>query len=305
MVRLKPGPTGVLIVDKPAGPTSHGVVAQARRVLQTRAVGHAGTLDPMATGVLVLLAGEATKLSSHLTGQAKTYRTQVRLGQATDTLDAEGTVTETKRLEPGWLHRDTLAAALQQELERCTQVPPAVSAIRTDGVRSYDRVRRGEDVTLDARPVAVHRLELLSFSDSSIELELNVSKGYYVRALARDLGVRLGAPAHLTSLRRIASGQFSIDDAIKWPPDDPPSLLTLEDAARRCLPFATLNDEGERRARYGQPLQSEHFSEPPDALTSIHNHGAAVWMGPDGKVVALGEARPTGFAVVRGFTQRA
>jgi len=201
---------GVLVVDKPGGMTSHDVVARARRLFGTRAVGHAGTLDPMATGVLVLLFGEACKLSAYLTGQDKTYSAGVRFGSATDSLDADGRVTEERTLPAGWLARETLDRALAVERARTLQVPPAVSAISEGGRRAYQRVRAGETVELAPRPVRVARLELLEWSDAGVDVELEVSKGYYVRAFARDLGATLGVPAHLGRLRRLTSGAFSL-----------------------------------------------------------------------------------------------
>src|SRR5690606_27846030 len=182
LVRMGETVHGVLVVDKPGGMTSHDVVARARRLFGTRAVGHAGTLDPMATGVLVLLFGEACKLSAYLTGQDKTYSAGVRFGSATDSLDADGRVTEERTLPAGWLARETLDRALAVERARTLQVPPAVSAISEGGRRAYQRVRAGETVELAPRPVRVARLELLEWSDAGVDVELEVSKGYYVRA---------------------------------------------------------------------------------------------------------------------------
>ncbi|HMJ14672.1 MAG TPA: tRNA pseudouridine(55) synthase TruB, partial [Polyangiaceae bacterium] len=198
MVRLSLD--GVLVVDKPEGPTSHTVVAEARRLYGTRAVGHAGTLDPMASGVLVLVFGEATKLSGYLTQQSKRYSARVRLGRSTSTDDAWGEVVEERPI--GEVNRDALEATLAKERARTEQVPPPVSAIKVCGQRAYRLARAGREPELEARTVCIHSLELLGFDGETIELELHVSKGYYVRALARDLGQSLGLPAHLSGLRR-------------------------------------------------------------------------------------------------------
>ncbi|AKU16488.1 tRNA pseudouridine(55) synthase TruB [Luteipulveratus mongoliensis] len=210
---------GLLIVDKPAGWTSHDVVARTRRLAGTRRVGHAGTLDPMATGVLVLGLNRATKLLTFLVGCDKTYTATIRLGQATLTDDAEGEVTRTADV------RDVDPAAVVTEIDRLTgpieQVPSAVSAIKIKGVRSYTRAREGEDVDLPARPVTVHRFDLLAerwidlegLRVLDLDVEVEVSSGTYVRALARDLGAALGVGGHLTALRRTSVGRFGIEEA--------------------------------------------------------------------------------------------
>ncbi len=305
MVRLKAEPPnpGVLVVDKPAGLTSHDVVARARRALDTRAVGHAGTLDPMATGVLVLLVGEATKLSPYVTAETKLYRATVVFGVTTETLDADGRVTETRELEPGWLDVAALELALEAERGRTSQTPPTVSAISTDGERAHRRARRGESFELPARPVTMHSLALLSVGETSVDVELKVSKGFYVRAFARDLGERLGAPAHLSALRRLASGTFTLEDAAGWPLPQVPALLPLTRAIERCLPVAHLSTEGEQRARHGQVLGSSHFEERPAELARIHDAGVVAWLDSGDNAVALGEIRQDTFHVVRGFRQ--
>lgn len=289
-------PSGVLIVDKPPGKTSHDVVAEARRLFGTRAVGHAGTLDPMATGVLVLLFGEACKLSAHLTADDKSYRATVRFGVATDTLDAEGRVTETRELPAGWLTKPALERAIAVELERTLQVPPSVSAIQTGGERAYDRVRRGEAVELPARPVTLERVAVLAADDRELSCELTVSKGYYVRAFARDLGAALGVPAHLSALRRLTSGGFTLEQATPWPPSGTlPPLLDVTEAARRSLPITQLSVEGVARARKGQRLAPGEAT--PGALDRV-----CAWISPDGELVALGVSTAAGeHRVTRGF----
>jgi tRNA pseudouridine55 synthase len=292
---MKP-PNGVLIVNKARGPTSHDVVARALRLYETRAVGHAGTLDPMATGVLVLLFGEATKLSTYLTADDKHYRATVCLGTSTDTLDAEGAVVETTRLEPGWLDRPSVERALDIERSRDHQVPPRFSAIKVAGVRSHQLARDGQGADLAARAVRVHDLVLSAWTEVELTVELRVSKGYYVRSFARDVGASLGVPAHLTKLVRLASGSFRLDEACPLPDAPPlPCLITVSSAARRCLPTATLTEDGERAARFGQRLQETQFEG--DAP-----QGPAAWFSRDDALVAIGVAEGDGtFRVLRGF----
>jgi tRNA pseudouridine55 synthase len=288
-------PHGVLVIDKPAGPTSHDVVAQARRLFGTREVGHAGTLDPGASGVLVLMLGEATKLSQYLCAQHKQYLATIEFGRATDTWDAQGRTVETAPLVPGQLDPHRIESALEAERLRTAQTPPVYSAIQIGGVRAHRASRRGEPLSLAPRPVSVQSLELVCRRDQEVSVRLTVSKGYYVRSLAHDLGERLGAPAHLAGLRRLASGPFCLDDAVAWPPAALPRLLGVADAARRSLPTAELTPRGRERALRGQSLADSDFvSEPPETL--------AAWLSPTGELVALGQ--PSGgvtFRVVRGF----
>ncbi|MFZ5894002.1 MAG: tRNA pseudouridine(55) synthase TruB [Myxococcota bacterium] len=288
-------PHGLLVIDKPRGITSHDAVAQARRLFGTRSVGHAGTLDPMATGVLVLLFGEACKLSSYLTADDKTYVTRVLFGIGTDSFDADGTETQRIELPSGFPEHEQLDAALAAEQARREQVPPSVSAIHDRGVRAHVRVRRGETLDLPPRAVALHSLRLLDRDGASVCLELTVSKGFYVRALARDLGERLGAPAHLTELRRTASGAFTLADACSWPLAERPALISLASAATRALPKTLLNEDGVRAARQGKVLHGEQAR--PSKLEAV-----SAWLGPDGALIALGVSSEDGLhQVVRGF----
>lgn len=245
--RRNPGPgghiTGVLIVDKAQGMTSHDVVSQVRRAFRTRRVGHAGTLDPMATGVLVLLIGEATKLSSVLTTQSKEYEATVTFGVGTDSLDADGRVTARRAVAPDLLAGPRLELALEQERARTLQIPPAVSAIKVDGQRSHALARAGELVVHEPRSVRVHDLQVLARDGASLTLRVRVSKGYYVRSLARDLGVSLDTVAHLSKLRRTRSGTFSLEGASKLPLTSPPPLLSMEAAVRQALPCVQLTEE--------------------------------------------------------------
>jgi len=300
---------GVLVVDKPAGPTSHDVVSRVRRALRTREVGHAGTLDPMATGVLVVAIGEATKLLAWLTDQSKIYEATVALGVETDTLDAVGR--ETRREPPpaevlealaqsvGGAVHPRLQAALETERARTSQVPPAYSAIQQEGVRAYARARRGEDVQLPARDVAVRSLVLTACTvdPPSLSVTVEAAKGYYVRSLARDLAQGLGTLGHLTSLRRTRSGCFDVAEAT--PLDAPADQLAarvepLERVAARVLPVAHLSEAGAVDARHGRPVKAGDI----DGAAP----GASVWLDPAGAIVAIGEVDATGAGrVKRGF----
>ncbi len=288
--------SGLLVVDKPGGMTSHDVVAGVRRALGTKSVGHAGTLDPMATGVLLVLVGEATKLAGYLALETKSYLAEVCFGRATDTLDAEGTVLAERPLPDGGLDRARVEAALDAERRRTEQIPPVVSAIKVDGQRSYRLARRGAAPELAARPVHVASLELASLGAERIEVTVTASKGYYVRALARDLGERLDLPAHLSCLRRTRSGAFELAEATALPLTAPWPLLPLTTVARRCLPTAELSEEGAQRARQGKPLLPEHFvvgHVPPDEPSA--------WILPPDALVAVGARQGDAFRVLRGF----
>jgi len=302
---------GVVVIDKPRGPTSHDVVARLRRVLGTREIGHAGTLDPMATGVLVVAVGEATKLAPYLTAADKAYEATIALGVATDTLDAEGQ--ETKRADVPLSMREALekfragsvhphlARALEAERARTLQVPPVFSAIKKDGERSYDRARRGDAPELEARAVKVHAIDVL---DGGVDpgpwlaVSLDVAKGYYVRALARDLAASLGTVGHLTALRRTRSGPFTLDEAM--PLDTPADelearVITLERAATRSLPTARLTPAGARDAGFGRAVRVDDLGT--GAL------GPHAWLSPDGRLVAVGAIEGDGAGhVLRGFT---
>jgi tRNA pseudouridine55 synthase len=203
--------SGVLLVDKPAGPTSHDVVSWARKVFGTRTVGHAGTLDPAATGVLVVLVREATKLSTWLTSEQKEYVATVRFHIETDSLDADGAVTRTMVVPPT-ITEAQLRAELASMVGVMEQVPPAVSAIKLQGVAAHERVRRGEQLVMAPRTVELLSTELLWLSEdsSTCSVRLLCSKGFYVRAFARDFADRLHTVAHLTQLRRTQSGVFTL-----------------------------------------------------------------------------------------------
>ena len=272
--------SGVLIVDKPKGPTSHDVVASIRRRLKTREVGHAGTLDPMATGVLVIGVGAATKLVPWLTAHDKTYLATVRFGIGTTTLDAEGEVVEERPVD-----LSTLEVAVTGERTRTSQIPPAVSAIKVDGVAAHARIRRGEVVELPPRSVIVHRLEVTRVGATEIDIELSCGKGYYVRSLARDLAAAMGTVAHLTVLRRTASGPFALNDVSD-------ELIPLAAAATRTIGASELTEDGSVRARHGKRLTRDDFAQLRD--------GVSAWLH-QGELVAVGEVVEGDGKVLRGF----
>jgi len=271
---LMTAPDGLLIVDKPAGWTSHDVVARCRRLCGTRKVGHAGTLDPMATGVLVLGINRATKLLTFLVGCDKTYTATIRLGQSTVTDDAEGEMTSSH--DVAGLSVEAVEQAVANLTGEIDQVPSAVSAIKVDGQRSYARVRAGEDVVLTARPVTVSRFDILDqrFGPSAgaagaagdrtwdLDVLVDVSSGTYIRALARDLGAALGVGGHLTALRRTRVGRFGLDSAhmledleVASEADDLP-IVTLSAAARESFAARELTVPEATAVGYGQRIPS-------------------------------------------------
>ncbi len=257
-------PTGLLVVDKPAGWTSHQVVGRVRRLLGTRKVGHAGTLDPMATGVLILGVGRATRLLGHLAGHDKTYLATIRLGQATVTDDAEGDVTEAPGA--GGVTDAAIEEALDPLRGDIVQVPSSVSAIKVDGKRAYALVRGGQQVALKARPVTVSRFDVLERRDATagelpvvdLDVVVDCSSGTYIRALARDLGAALGTRGHLTALRRTRIGGVSIDEATLdgdgLAGDLAPVLLSAAAVARRSFSYVEVDDDQAREIGFGRSL---------------------------------------------------
>jgi tRNA pseudouridine55 synthase len=247
-------PSGVLVVDKPTGMSSHAVVGRVRRLAGTRKVGHAGTLDPMATGVLVLGLNRGTRLLHYLVGADKAYSATVRLGESRTTDDAEGEVlsrTPATHLDEAVVR--AAAAALTGDIE---QVPSAVSAIKVDGKRAYARVRAGEQVTLEPRRATVSRFDVLAQRADGeyldVDVEVDCSSGTYVRALARDLGTALGVGGHLTALRRTRVGPFGLHEVAVLDELEPPlALISLGEAAARFLPLRVLTADEADRARHG------------------------------------------------------
>jgi tRNA pseudouridine55 synthase len=202
---------GLLVIDKPAGFTSHDVVAKIRRITGERKVGHAGTLDPMATGVLPVAVGDATRVIEYLAGASKAYRAEITFGVGTDTLDADGRLVA---IDPGVrIDRETLDQAVTSFEGAFGQVPPMHAAIKIGGVRLYELARQGQEIDRPARPVIVHAIELVTWDPPVATIDVHCSKGFYVRSLARDLGERLGTVAHLSNLVRLSTGPFGLDDA--------------------------------------------------------------------------------------------
>ncbi|MBN2305239.1 MAG: tRNA pseudouridine(55) synthase TruB [Anaerolineae bacterium] len=204
---------GLLNINKPSGPTSHDIVARVRRGARIKKVGHAGTLDPMATGVLVLCLGPATRLSEYVMDSPKTYRARVRLGVETDTYDAEGEIVAQSG-DP--VDQDVARAALDAFRGDIQQVPPMYSAIKQGGKKLYELARAGQEVERPARAVTIHRLDLIVWEPPFADLEIGCSPGTYIRSLAHDWGQALGVGAHLAALERSASGSFTVADAVIW-----------------------------------------------------------------------------------------
>jgi len=256
---------GFVVVDKPAGPTSHDVVDLVRRATGTRRVGHAGTLDPFASGVLPLLAGRATRLVSYLVGLAKHYAGVLRLGVTTDSDDRTGTVL---RVDAGWqaVADETLAEAMAALTGRQSQRPPIYSARKIGGVPAHRRVRRGQDVSLPARDVTVHAFACTGRDGQDIAFTAHVSSGTYVRALARDLGERLGCGAHLLELRRTAVGPWTEQDAVPLDRVVPPFALAPALAAVPHLPQRALDADEALGVRHGRTVSAGDAEDGPWAL---------------------------------------
>lgn len=290
--------SGLVVVDKPAGWTSHDVVARVRRLAGTRKVGHAGTLDPMATGVLVLGVERATRLLTYVIGADKEYLATVRLGVATTTDDAEGETLVTA--DASGLTESHVRSAVVPLTGAIEQVPSAVSAIKVGGQRAYARVRAGEDVVLAARPVVVHAFDVLGVrgvptpAGSTLDVDVRVvcSSGTYVRALARDLGTALGVGGHLTALRRTRVGGYDLAAAHTLDELERSfAVLPLEDAARATFPVRTLDAAEAAALSHGKRIRSVVTGPLGTPQTPV----AA--MAPDGGLVALladadGVARP-------------
>lgn len=250
---------GLVIVDKPAGLTSHDVVGRLRRIVGTRKVGHAGTLDPMATGVLVVGVDKATRLLHHLVLADKAYTATVRLGRSTSTDDAEGE--PTGGAPATGLDDGAVRAAMRSLTGDIQQMPSSVSAIKINGKRAYQLARDGETVSLDARPVTVSRFDPLAFERVGeyldVEVAVECTSGTYVRALARDLGAALGAGGHLTTLRRTRVGPFGLDSARTLEAlaaADDPVALPLAAAVRAAMPVRDVDTDEARALSYGKAL---------------------------------------------------
>ena len=278
-------PDGLVVVDKPGGWTSHDVVGRVRRLAGTRKVGHAGTLDPMATGVLVLGVGRATRLLGHLALTDKSYAATIRLGTTTVTDDAEGDVLEQR--DATGVTDEAVARAMAALTGELDQVPSAVSAVKVDGQRAYARVRAGEQVQLKARRVTVSRFALRERRGDELDVDVDCTSGTYVRALARDLGAALGVGGSLTALRRTRVGPFALDAARTLEQlADAFVVVPLDEAVAAAFPRRELSDDEAVALSYGKRLPP---SGRPDVLGAF---------APDGRCIALLEdrdeaARPT------------
>ena len=278
---------GLVVVDKAPGMTSHDVVARVRRLAGTRKVGHAGTLDPMATGVLLVGVGRAPRLLGHLMLTEKAYDATIRLGASTTTDDAEGELVITSPVDG--VTEGAVRAAATRLVGDIAQVPTAVSAIKVDGKRAYQRVREGEQVELAARPVTVHELVVHEVSRPpegldqpeglDVRISVRCSSGTYVRAIARDLGEALGVGGHLTALRRTAVGPFDLSEARTLDElADDFSVVPLSQVARRCFPTLDLDEARAADVRFGRAIDVDLAG-----LTAVFD--------PEGEFLALYEPR--------------
>jgi tRNA pseudouridine55 synthase len=270
----------ILPVDKPEGPTSHDVVGRVRKALGIRRVGHTGTLDPFASGLLLLCVGRATRLAEYLSGLDKTYEAVARLGQSTDTMDLEGRIVEERR---GWedLDRAEIERALLAFHGVVEQVPPSFSAKKVGGEAAYRRARRGEAVQLAPVSVAIHALELTSLELPLVGLRVTCSTGTYVRALANDIGELLGVGAHLVRLRRTAIGSFCVDAALAIDQiEDRKAVADAAIAPLRTLvhlPTLVVNDDEAGRLVRGQAVRID--DESPRGLVAVSHGGSLLAIG--------------------------
>ncbi|WNG89605.1 tRNA pseudouridine(55) synthase TruB [Mycobacterium sp. ITM-2016-00317] len=294
--RSSPDP-GLVVVDKPGGMTSHDVVGRCRRLFGTRKVGHAGTLDPMATGVLVVGIERATKILGLLTATDKSYTATIRLGQTTSTEDAEGELLES--VSAASVTDEQIEAAVAPLRGRIDQVPSAVSAIKVDGKRAYQMVREGHAVELAARPVRIERFDVLEVRRAGelvdVDVAVDCSSGTYIRALARDVGAALGVGGHLTALRRTRVGGFGLDQArtLEQLAEHAELSWSLDEACLQAFPRRDLSDAEVVDTGHGRPLA-------PAGIEGVYAATA-----PDGRVMALLEdagARTKSVVVIRPAT---
>jgi tRNA pseudouridine55 synthase len=286
---------GALLLDKPVGLSSNAALQDAKRLFGAKKAGHGGTLDPLASGLLVVLFGEATKFAGPMLDADKEYLATVKLGERTDTADAEGTVLETR---PVNVASEQLAAALGRFRGEIEQLPPMHSALKHEGVPLYKLARKGQSVERKPRRVQIHELELLARKSDLLELRVRASKGTYIRTLAEDIGAALGTGAHLAALRRTAAGRFSVRDAVTLE-----ELRELPDRRIRLRPLASLLEglprteldaAAEARLRNGQPLKISELRE-----------GVRALYRTDGAVIGLGYAAPEGVLRALRLTQAA
>ncbi|MGX5681249.1 tRNA pseudouridine(55) synthase TruB [Schumannella luteola] len=276
-----PAPSGILLVDKPGGMTSHDVVSRTRRALGTRKVGHAGTLDPMATGLLILGVGTSTRLLTYIVGADKTYETTIRLGAGSSSDDAEGELGPAASADAlDAVTDERIAAGVEELTGEILQRPSSVSAIKVDGKRAYARVREGEDVVLEPRAVTVSRFEIVGVDRAAgvidVRAVVDCSSGTYIRALARDLGESLGVGGHLTALRRTRIGPFGIAAATPLDGDLAGALEDAATAASRLFPVVRLDADQARDLAHGKRVPLAAADGSPVAA-----------LAPDGRLVGL------------------
>ncbi len=271
---------GFVIIDKPAGITSHDVVARLRRVMGTKRVGHAGTLDPMATGVLVLGINNATKFLQFITDGKKRYLGTIRLGQSTTTDDKEGEVLSSHSINH--ITDDAIRSSLSSQVGIIMQVPSKVSAIKIAGERAYDLVRQGKEVEIPARQVEISKLEVVAISRNEfidIDIDVTCSAGTYIRSIARDLGAALEVGGHLISLRRTLVSPFDLSDCSSI---EEPTVQPLAEAISKLMPVRAIDLNEMQELKFGRALKKSEFD------------GIGVALAPDGEVAAIIENRDYG-----------
>jgi tRNA pseudouridine55 synthase len=295
---------GALLVDKPAGPTSHDIVALVRRALHTPRVGHTGTLDPLATGLLVLLVGQATRCAQFLVADAKEYLADIRLGEATATYDAQGLGSDKGQtrvrpaadpcLTPGDLER-----VMDEFRGTFMQMPPPFSAKKVEGIPAYKKARKNEPIELKPVAVTVRELEVLRNLESDpalLRLRIVCTAGFYVRSLAHDIGQRLGCGAHLEALRRTRAGRFSVADALSLAEVDAQGTMSQTrlvplNTLLSHMPEVALTGEGIRRVSHGNSLAPEHITGAP---LDMAGHSQVRLVDAAGTLIAVAEPRPVG-----------
>ena len=281
---------GALLLDKPVGLSSNRALQEAKKRLGAKKAGHGGTLDPLASGLLVIFFGEATKFAGPMLEADKEYLASVKLGERTDTGDAEGTILEAKAVD---VDAGRIAETLEKFRGTIEQIPPMHSALKRDGVPLYKLARKGQTVERQPRRVEIRSLELLARRGDLLDVRVRCSKGTYIRTLAEDIGAALGTGAHLAALRRTGSGRFRIDDAVTLEALEQRHVLPLE-ALLADLPRAELDAAAEARLRNGQPLK---ISDVREGLCALYRVG--------GGVIGLGYAAPEGVLKVLRLTQAA
>jgi|SRR5579859_1638520 len=286
---------GALLLDKPVGLTSNRALQEVKKLLAAKKAGHGGTLDPLASGLLVILLGEGTKFAGAMLDADKEYLATVRLGVTTTTADAEGEVLEQRPVD---LTAEQVAKVLSRFRGPIDQLPPMHSALKRDGVPLYEHARAGRTIERATRRVEIHELEILQCAPPILELRVRCSKGTYIRTLAEDIGEALGTGAHLAALRRMASGRFNVRDAftlddVRAMPDRRPALLPLK-ALLEGLPSTELDAAAEARLRNGQSLKISGLAA-----------GLLALYGADGQVIGLGQALPEGLVKPLRLTQAA